>query len=58
MKYGIPILAEFNSIEENVKYAKENNLDFIEINMDLLYCLIINNLQKYGIDLTCIYQKK
>ena len=41
MKYGMPTLVEFDSILENVKFAKENNLDFIELNMDLPYCFNI-----------------
>lgn len=43
MKYGMPSLVEFNSIDENITFAKENNLDFIELNMDLPYC---SNMQE------------
>lgn len=54
MKFGMPTLVTFNSIEENVKFAKANNLDFIELNMDLPYCLDIQNqkLGKYDIEFT------
>ena len=52
MKYGMPSLIEFNSIEENVLFAKKNNLSFIELNMDLPYCQNIFNLSKYNIDFT------
>ncbi len=54
MKYGMPTLAEFNSILENVNLAKENNFDFIELNMDLPYSLEIENisLKEYNIEFT------
>ena len=50
MKYGMPTLLEFTSIEENINFAKENNLDFIELNMNLPYCfnLAENSLTKYN----------
>lgn len=38
MKLGMPQLYEFNSIEENVKLAKELDLDFIELNLNFSYC--------------------
>ena len=38
MKLGMPILYEFNTIIENVKLAKELNLDFIELNLNFSYC--------------------
>ena len=38
MKLGMPILYEFMSIEENVKLAKELNLDFVELNLNFPYC--------------------
>ena len=52
MKFGMPSLVEFDTIEENVKFAKQNNLDFIELNMDLPYCQNIANLKKYDIEFT------
>ena len=50
----MPTLVTFDNIEENVKFAKANNLDFIELNMDLPYCLDIQNqsLEKYDIEFT------
>ena len=33
MKVGMPILFEFNTIEENLKLAKELGLDFVELNL-------------------------
>ena len=38
MKLGMPILFEYNSIEENINLAKELNLDFIELNLNFGYC--------------------
>lgn len=38
MKLGMPILFEYDSIEENIKLAKELNLDFIELNLNFGYC--------------------
>lgn len=52
MIYGMPSLIEFNSIEENVLFAKANNLDFIELNMDLPYCQNLSNLGKYHFNFT------
>lgn len=54
MKYGMPTLVEFNSILENVMFAKNNNLGFIEINMNLPYCFNLKNgeLNKYEFDFT------
>ena len=34
----MPILVEFNSLEENIKLCKKLNLDFIELNLDVPYC--------------------
>lgn len=52
MKFGMPTLLEFKSIEENVSFAKNLNLDFIELNMDLPYCKINKNLKNYDIEFT------
>ena len=38
MKIGMPVLFEYNSVEENVSLAKELNLDFIEMNLNMSYC--------------------
>ena len=38
MKLGMPQLYEFDSIEDNLKLAKELNLDFIELNLNFGYC--------------------
>ena len=38
MKVGMPILFEFNTIEENLKLAKELGLDFVELNLNFSYC--------------------
>ena len=52
MIFGIPSLVEFNSIRENVTFAKKNNLKFVELNMDLPYCQKMRNLSKYDFDFT------
>lgn len=60
LTYGMPTLVEFNSIEENVLLCKKLQLDFVELNMNMFYCLPENNdlnlLQslrnKYQIDFT------
>jgi sugar phosphate isomerase/epimerase len=52
MKWGMPSLVEFNSIEENVSFAKANNLSFVELNMDLPYCQNKLCLSKYNFDFT------
>lgn len=38
-KFGMPSLIEFKSIEENAELCRKLGLDFIELNMDLPYCL-------------------
>lgn len=52
MKCGMPTLVKFDSIEENVDFALKNHLDFIELNMDLPYCLKAKDLEKYPIEFT------
>ena len=58
MKYGMPSLVEFNSIKENVLFAKKNNLSFIELNMDLPYCQKELNLCEYNFDFTMHLSEK
>ena len=38
MMLGMPQLYEFDNIEDNLKLAKELNLDFIELNLNFGYC--------------------
>ena len=42
MKFGMPAMIEFDSIDDNIKLAKDLNLSFIELNLDLPYCNIAN----------------
>ena len=60
MKYGMPTLVEFTSIKDNVDFALANHLDFIELNMDLPYCLDISydDLTKYNIEFTMHLSEK
>lgn len=45
IKYGMPTLIEYQTIEENVLLCQELQLDFIELNMSMPYCLEeINNI--------------
>jgi|SRR5690554_2255361 len=43
IKYGMPTLIEYNSIEDNILLCKNLSLDFIEINMTMPYCYLENN---------------
>lgn len=38
MFIGMPILYEYNSLEENIKLAKNLGLDFVELNLNFDYC--------------------
>jgi sugar phosphate isomerase/epimerase len=42
-KLGMPTLIEFKSIEENINLCSSIGLDFIELNMNLPYCMPENN---------------
>ena len=59
MKIGMPQLYEFDSIEDNLKLAKELELDFVELNLNFGYCRKeMENvdvgllLKKYGLEAT------
>lgn len=59
MKLGMPQLFEFDTIEDNLKLAKELNLDFIELNLNFGYCrkemekeTVKELLEKYNIEAT------
>ena len=60
MKFGMPTLVTFNNILENIEFAKNNNLDFIELNMDLPYCLDIEkeDLTRYNKEFTMHISEK
>lgn len=59
-KLGMPTLIELNSIEENIILCKDLGLSFVELNMNLPYCMPHNNnvkllkelKEKYNIELT------
>lgn len=44
MNLGMPTLVEFSSIEENIDLCNKLDLDFIELNIDLPYCMPNNNV--------------
>ena len=59
MKLGMPLLYQFNTIEENLVLAKKLNLDFIELNLNFGYCreemeakTVADLLKKYNIAAT------
>ena len=60
MKFGMPTLIEFDTIEDCAKFCQKSNLDFIEINMSLPQYTVeaidtnkFNNIaSKYGISYT------
>lgn len=64
MKLGMSTLVEFNSLEENLELCNKLGLDFIELNMDLPYCLPDNNIKwekikkKYNMDFSVHLSEK
>ena len=59
IKIGMPQLYEFDTIEDNLKLAKELGLDFIELNLNFGYCrkemeakTVSDLLKKYDIEAT------
>ena len=59
MLLGMPQLYEFDNIEDNLKLAKELDLDFIELNLNFGYCrkemeakTVADLLKKYNIKAT------
>ena len=60
MKIGMPVLYEFDRLEENFSFAAENGFDFVELNLNFSYCrkelcngsLMSELTQKYGLGLT------
>jgi len=59
MKLGMPILFEYNSLEENFILANKLNLDFVELNLNIPYCMkdmenldVKSLLRKYNLEAT------
>lgn len=59
MKLGMPILLEYNTIEDNLKLAKKLGFDFVELNLNFGYCreemeegIVKDLLDKYGLEAT------
>ena len=59
MKIGMPILYEYDSLEENFILAKELGLDFVELNLNFAYCRkemekgnVEELLKKYNLEAT------
>jgi sugar phosphate isomerase/epimerase len=63
MRVGMPVLMEHNTVEKNIQLAKELGLDFVELNINIQYCLpseefrheLIRLKKKYDIDFTMHY---
>lgn len=63
IKIGLPTLMEYQSVIENLELAKELDLDFIELNMNMTYCFpkpefrykMLRYKQEYQIDFTMHY---
>ncbi|MFR1554054.1 MAG: sugar phosphate isomerase/epimerase family protein [Coriobacteriales bacterium] len=60
MKIGMPILYEFDSLEENFAFAARGGFDFVELNLNFSYCrkelldgrLMKELKEKYGLGIT------
>ncbi len=59
MKLGMPLLYEFDTIEDNLILAKNLELDFIELNLNFGYCrnememgIVFDLLKKYDLEAT------
>lgn len=63
IKIGMPVLMELDTIEKNIILCKELGLDFLELNINMLYCKpdeqmrndLILYKEKYDIDFTLHY---
>ena len=63
LNVGMPVLMEYQTIEENIVLASQLNLDFIELNMNFLYCYpsqelrqkLVSAKEKYGLSFTFHY---
>ncbi len=63
IKIGMPTLMEFDNVEDNIILAKELGLDFVELNINMLYCvpsedfrnMLIKYKKQYDIDFTMHY---
>lgn len=50
MRLGMPTLIEYNTVLDNVKLAKELGLSFIELNLDLPYCKLNDELKQLSLE--------
>jgi len=63
IKLGMPTLMEFDSVKANIEVAKELNFDFLELNINMLYCfpdkkfreMMLNYKNEYKIGFTMHY---
>lgn len=50
MRLGMPTLIEYNTVLDNVKLAKELGLSFVELNLDLPYCKLNDELKQLSLE--------
>jgi len=50
-KIGMPVLLEFQNIKDNVDFALEHKFDFVELNMNFLYCYPNEKLREELLDM-------
>ncbi len=63
VKIGMPVLMEYDNVLDNVLLAKELGLDFVELNINMLYCkpneefrhMLLEYKEKYDIEFTMHY---
>ena len=63
LKLGMPTLMEFETVQENIEIAKSLELDFVELNINMLYCYptpkfryeMLRFKDQYKIDFTMHY---
>ena len=66
MKIGMPILYEFDSLEENFAFAARGGFDFVELNLNFSYCRkelldrrrMKELKEKYGLGITLHFSTK
>ncbi len=46
IKFGMPVLMEYDNVRDNVLLASKLGLDFVELNLNMLYCLPTFHLAK------------
>lgn len=63
VRYGMPVLMEFDNVLDNIHVAKELGFDFLELNINMMYCTpsdkfrndLLSYKKEYDIDFTLHY---